>query len=186
MMIPLRPNRKPTSSPRIEVGKREKEIRKSKFEIRSSLSGLKLAVILVYGFGLLMPAALGAGPSSVMGQSEQVEGKTFRLDVRGTRGVVLFNHKTHEARLNPDANAPYKAKAGAACTGCHHTMNSRGVPQLWKCSACHRGEGDSGNPKNRDFDEVWSERAFHDSCIGCHRASAKGPTTCGECHKRGL
>jgi len=99
--------------------------------------------------------------------------------------VVLFNHKSHEARINPDANAPYKAKAGAACIGCHHTANSRGIPQLWKCSSCHRGEGAPTNPKNRDFDEVWSERAFHDSCIGCHRASLKGPTTCGECHKPG-
>ena len=146
---------------------------------------VKLAVLFAYGFGLLIPAVLGAGPSHSVDQSEEVPAKFFRLDVRGSKGVVLFNHKSHEARINPDANAPYKAKAGAACIGCHHTANSRGIPQLWKCSSCHRGEGDPTNPKNRDFDEVWSERAFHDSCIGCHRASLKGPTTCGECHKPG-
>ncbi|HEV8485735.1 MAG TPA: cytochrome c3 family protein [Blastocatellia bacterium] len=146
---------------------------------------LKLAVLVAYGFGLLMPAALGAGPSPVPDQSEELQARVFRLDIRGDRGVVLFNHKTHEARINSDPNASYKAKVGAACVGCHHTMNSRGIPQLWKCSACHRSEGDPRNPRNRDFDEVWSERAFHDSCIGCHRASTKGPTTCGECHKPG-
>jgi hypothetical protein len=146
---------------------------------------LKLAVLITYGFGLLMPALFGAGPSSAMGQSEEVPAKLFRLDVRGNAGIVLFNHKTHEARINPDPNAAHKAKAGAACAGCHHTMNGRGIPQLWKCSACHRSEGDTRNPRNRDFDEVWSERAFHDSCIGCHRASMKGPTTCGDCHKQG-
>ena len=147
---------------------------------------LKVAVLIGYGFGILIPAALGAGPSPVPDQSEEAAAKFIRLDVSGSRGVVLFNHKTHEARISPDPGAVYKAKAGAACAGCHHTMNSRGIPQLWKCSACHRGEGDPANPRNRDFDEVWSERAFHDSCIVCHRASTKGPTTCGECHKRGL
>ena len=175
----------PLNSTGIGVGKGDTEIRNSKFEIRNSLLRLKLAVLFAYGFGLLIPAVLGAGPSHSVDQSEEVPAKFFRLDVRGSKGVVLFNHKSHEARINPDANAPYKAKAGAACIGCHHTANSRGIPQLWKCSSCHRGEGAPTNPKNRDFDEVWSERAFHDSCIGCHRASLKGPTTCGECHKPG-
>ena len=183
-MILLRNNLEPPADSEI-IGVGE-EIRNSKFEIRNSLLRLKLAVLLAYGFGLLLiPAILGAGPLPAMGQSEEVPAKFFRLDLRGDRGVVLFNHKSHEARINPDVNAPYKAKAGAACAGCHHTMNSRGIPQLWKCGSCHRGEGDPRNPKNRDFDEVWSERAFHDSCIVCHRASSKGPTTCGECHKPG-
>jgi hypothetical protein len=148
-------------------------------------SGLKLAALIAYAFGLLVTAALGARPATTPVQGDQAQSKVVRLDVNGTRGVVLFNHKNHEARLNPDPNAVYKAKAGAACVGCHHSVDSRGIPQLWKCGACHRGEGDPRNPRNRDFDEAWSERAFHDTCIGCHRSSTKGPTTCGECHKRG-
>ena len=144
---------------------------------------LKLAVLIGYAFGLLMPAALGAGSAPAPHQSREAIGQFLLLDLKGTRGVVVFNHQGHQARINPDPNAAFKAKPGAACAGCHHTMDSRGIPQLWKCSACHRGEGDPRNPRNRDFDEAWSERAFHDSCIGCHRASTKGPTTCGECHK---
>ena len=144
---------------------------------------LKLGILIAYGLCVLMQGALGAGASPE--QTEPSQSKIIRLDQRGERGVVLFDHRRHEARISPDPNAAHGAKAGAACIGCHHTMNSRGIPQLWKCSACHRSEGDPKNPKNRDFDEVWSERAFHDSCIVCHRASAKGPTTCGGCHKPG-
>lgn len=114
---------------------------------------------------------------------EPVKAEVIRLNLRGTRGVVPFDHKTHETRINQDPDARYKARPGAACAGCHHTANPNGTPQLWKCTACHRGEGHSGNPKNGDFDEAWSKRAFHDACIACHRASARGPTTCGGCHK---
>jgi hypothetical protein len=146
---------------------------------------LKLAVLIAYGLGFLMPGASGAGPAASPEPAAQSQSKVIRLDQRGERGVVLFDHRTHEAKINPAPNSAHSAKAGAACVGCHHTMNSRGIPQLWKCAACHRSEGDPKNPKNRDYDEVWSERAFHDSCIGCHRASAKGPTTCGGCHKPG-
>jgi hypothetical protein len=76
---------------------------------------------------------------------------------------------------------------GAACVRCHHTVSARGIPELYKCNVCHhRKDGDPRNPKNRDFDEVMAERAFHDSCIGCHRAAEKGPTTCSGCHKVGV
>jgi hypothetical protein len=185
MMISMRPNLKHPANPeKAGVGNRDQELRISNFEFRNCNLSLKLVVFVAYSFGLLLAVASGAGPAFAPYQGDQVQSKVVTLDVGGTRGDVSFNHKTHEARLNPDPNAAYKAKAGAACSGCHHTMNSRGIPQLWKCSACHRGEGDPRNPRNRDFDEAWSERAFHDSCIGCHRASTKGPTTCGECHKR--
>jgi hypothetical protein len=142
---------------------------------------LKIVIILLYGTGMFATSAWVAAA-----RINQEQSKVIVLDRSGTRGVVPFDHKKHEARITPDANAAHKAAPGAACIGCHHTSNQRGIPQLWKCAACHRGEGDPANPKNRDFDEVWSERAFHDSCIGCHRASTKGPTTCGGCHKRQL
>lgn len=145
---------------------------------------LKSLVVMLYSLGLLMAVAISTGASATSGLTQQQAG-IITLDLKGERGVVQFNHKTHEAAINPDGTWPYPAKAGAACAGCHHTVSKRGIPQLWKCSACHRGEGDPRNPKNRDFDEVWSERAFHDTCIACHRASTKGPTTCGGCHKSG-
>lgn len=134
---------------------------------------LKATLTAIYTIALMAPALLFA----------QQDHKLIKLDLRGRRGVVYFNHRSHQSLINPDPNFPYKAKQGAACSGCHHTSDADGVPQLWRCGACHRGPGDPSNPKNRESDQVDAERAFHDTCIGCHRASKKGPITCGGCHK---
>ncbi|HEX8088337.1 MAG TPA: cytochrome c3 family protein [Blastocatellia bacterium] len=152
---------------------------------------LKLAVVITYMLGLVIPATLGAGLFAQAAERQQAEGgsahKIIRLDEKGRRGVVFFDHKGHESVVSPDPGWPHKAQKGAACAGCHHTVNARGVPQLYKCNVCHhRKEGDPRNPKNRDFDEVMAERAFHDSCIECHKVSEKGPVTCSGCHKSGV
>lgn len=141
---------------------------------------------------LLTPAALRVVAFALpVSQTTPPQDKVITLDTKGYRGIVYFSHKGHEALINPDPQFVYrvKAKPNAACAGCHHTESQRGIPQLWKCIACHKGEANEKNPKNRDFDEVYAERAYHDMCIGCHRAnytmnvSKKGPTTCGGCHK---
>jgi hypothetical protein len=151
---------------------------------------LKLAVLITYALGLAIPAALGAGLFARPSEQKTDSGvapKILRLDEKGRRGVVFFDHKGHESFISPDPNATHPAKKGAACSGCHHSISSRGVPQLYKCNVCHhRKDGDLRNPKNRDFDEVMAERAFHDSCIECHRAAEKGPQTCSGCHKLGV
>lgn len=151
---------------------------------------LKLAVLITYALGLVIPVALGAGLFARPGEQRTDSGfapKILRLDEKGRRGVVFFDHKGHESFISPDPNAPHPAKKGAACSGCHHGISARGIPQLYKCNVCHhRKDGDPRNPKNRDFDEVMAERAFHDSCIGCHKATEKGPTTCSGCHKPGV
>ena len=151
---------------------------------------LKLAILITYAIGVAMPAALGAGLFAGPGEEQTAGGvapKILRLDEKGRRGVVFFDHKGHEAFISPDPQAAHPAKKGAACSGCHHSVSARGVPQLYKCNVCHhRRDGDPRNPKNRDFDEVMAERAFHDNCIGCHRVTEKGPTTCSGCHKPGV
>ncbi|MEK6405490.1 MAG: cytochrome c3 family protein [Acidobacteriota bacterium] len=151
---------------------------------------LKLAVLITYALGVALPVAFGAGLFAKTAEQQTESGyapKVIRLDEKGRRGVVFFDHKGHESRLSPDSNAPHPAKKGAACSGCHHSISSRGIPQLYKCNVCHhRKDGDPRNPKNREFDEVMAERAFHDSCIECHRVAEKGPTTCSGCHKAGV
>ena len=172
---------------------------------------LKLAVITMYAFGLVVPAALMAGSFvSSGGDNEagnQIKDGVIMLNVKGARakGPVRFDHNKHDALINPDPNYPHPAKEGAACVGCHHTVDARGIVQLWKCTSCHKSEGNgegkfvntknpdcdqSGNPKNRDCDEVYFERAYHDKCIECHLASNKefnlatpAPVTCGGCHQ---
>jgi len=144
---------------------------------------LKLTLLILYVAASLAPARLLAGsPQASAGQNR---GGIIALDLRGARGNVPFNHGNHAGRINPDPNSPFKVlKAGAACSGCHHTVDPvTGSPQLWKCAGCHRTSGDPLNPKGKDGDEQWSETAFHNLCIKCHLASNKGPLKCGDCHQ---
>lgn len=135
---------------------------------------------------LFFPIVMLARPfawQSVDGQlPDQSKGEVLKLDVKGGRGIVYFNHQTHAA-VNPDPGSPHQADPKATCAGCHHTRNAVGIPQLWKCGACHRSPGYARNPQSRNYDEVYTERAFHLKCIGCHRASSKGPTVCSDCHQ---
>lgn len=165
----------------------------------------KLAVLSLYVIAMTPVVLTGSfaaenttsPPSITSGQSDcdrtkSDEGKAppLKLDLNGTRGVVSFSHKTHESYENPDTAFAHQAEKGAECISCHHARSeARGTPLLWKCSACHLGGGDPRNPRNRDLDEVTSERAFHELCIGCHRASnekglskCKAPVACSECH----
>jgi hypothetical protein len=146
---------------------------------------LKMAAGAIYAVVLATLAAPSAISTASARKGQVTASATIiTLDKFGARGWVSFNHDNHTTRQNPDPNAPFKTKQGASCSGCHHTLDSvSGAPQLWKCSACHRGSGDPKNPKGRDGDEQWSETAYHNLCIGCHVASIKGPTKCGDCHQ---
>ena len=154
---------------------------------------LKLGILALYPLIWLVPIASGWPHSNPyehpQDQQAQVQSKVIQLDQNGERGTVPFDHTRHEPLISPDPASIHKAKAGAACSGCHHTMSARGTPQLWKCASCHRNEGDQRNPHNKDGDELYGERAFHQNCIPCHRANngatglSKAPTTCGGCHK---
>lgn len=161
----------------------------------------KLAALTLYA--IAMPAALPARPFLTPAlevdqqsdcdriRSDDATARIIKLDLKGTRGIVLFRHRHHEAYLNPDSQFAHQAQRGAECVGCHHKRTgSSGVPILVKCAACHGGEGDPRNARNREGDEAWSKRAFHELCIGCHRASNekglvkcdKAPVACSECH----
>lgn len=144
----------------------------------------KVIVAAAYLALVLLPATLLARGGAAQDQSAQTGQRLIKLDEYGTRGVVTFDHDKHRNRINPDPNAVFKAKASAACDGCHHTYDKfTGVIQLWKCTSCHRGIGDPKNPVGADYDSEWSKTAYHNLCIGCHLASKKGPVKCGDCHK---
>jgi len=136
---------------------------------------LKVFAVKICLVALLFPAALLA---------RQKPDAKFTLNAKGRRGAVLFDHAAHE-RAAPDPASPHPADPKATCAGCHHTRTDFGVPQLWKCGACHFGAGNDKNPQSRNFDAVDAERAFHQKCIGCHQNAGKGPTVCGDCHQAG-
>ena len=157
---------------------------------------MRIKLLITTLFAIALPAAMLARTTSEQGdcdriRSDDATGPVIKLDLKGSRGVVFFRHRHHEAYLNPDNEFAHQARPGAECIGCHHKRSeSTGVPVLAKCGACHGGEGDPRNPRNSEGDEVWSKRAFHDLCIGCHRASnekklakcEKAPVACNECH----
>lgn len=114
------------------------------------------------------------------------------LDHDGQQGSVAFDHAAH-VKAPPDPLSPFPTPATAACAGCHHTSDAKGVIQLAKCEGCHGPEGDPRNPQSRAFNEENRKTAFHEMCIGCHanlakaaRSSSKartGPVDCADCHK---
>src|ERR1051325_3392221 len=111
----------------------------------------KLVAVALYGLMLLMPVGFSIRTSAsssepVNAPDEQVQAEAQRIPVRfdalGRRGLVLFDHKKHEAAFNPDPAFPHKAPAGVACTGCHHTVKDVTVrAQFQRCSDCHKDEG---------------------------------------------
>ena len=158
----------------------------------------KIAAMLFYLAGLILPAAI-FNRIEVKVAADQVAPQTQRiripLDTRGRRGLVLFDHRRHEAEINPDPNFPHKPIGGIACTGCHHSVKElTDVKQFQKCSDCHREEGHPDNPEDKAGYEMNSREALHRLCISCHvakkftvsneRVANSGFTKCSECHDR--
>ena len=157
---------------------------------------MRFKLLVITLFAIAMPAAMLARTPADQADCDRMKAddagaRVFKLDLNGTRGVVSFRHRHHEQYLHPDTKFAHQAQKGAECFGCHHRRTeSGGVPILVKCTACHGGEGDPRNVRNNEGDEEWSKRAFHDLCIGCHRATNekgltkcdKAPVACNECH----
>jgi len=67
------------------------------------------------------------------------------------------------------------------CSGCHHkTQPGAQVDKKWpKCDACH------GQPFNQsDLPRPGLQIAYHQQCMGCHKALGQKPTPleCDKCH----
>jgi len=158
---------------------------------------LKLVVVAFYGLLLFLPIGFSMRSLAFSGSDGQAQGKAqvtpIAFDAAGRRGLVLFNHKTHEALFNPDPRFPHKAPEGVACLACHHSVKDETVrSQFQKCTACHKDEGNPVNPDDREGYDLNSREAFHRLCISCHRASnLKASNTrfrnvtftkCSQCH----
>jgi hypothetical protein len=80
-------------------------------------------------------------------------------------GPVRFAHKRHAALIKD-------------CTKCHHFRpKDENALETTRCSACHQ------DPFNADHPErIGLKAAYHQQCMECHKAEAKGPTDCKGCH----
>ncbi|HEV8485737.1 MAG TPA: cytochrome c3 family protein [Blastocatellia bacterium] len=161
---------------------------------------VKLTIVVLYALAFAAAAASTApslaSPPRIESTQTQTQRVAIRFDSDGRRGLVLFDHKKHEALIDPDPSFPHKTPAGVACTGCHHSVKDITIAaQFQKCSACHKTEGNPDNPEDREGYDLNSREIFHRLCIGCHRASnVKASndrfsnvsfTKCSECHDRG-
>ncbi|RJP25253.1 MAG: hypothetical protein C4529_01305 [Deltaproteobacteria bacterium] len=81
-------------------------------------------------------------------------------DVQKSKPAVTFNHKAHGEKIGK-------------CAECHH-KDAAGKEQ--KCFSCHKAE--------KGKDAVALKDAMHTKCKGCHQKEKKGPTKCGDCHKK--
>ena len=155
-------------------------------------------VILTLGLALILPARLKAiaGSLANLKLNQSTQRITIKLDTTGSRGVALFDHREHEAEINPDPSFRHKARTGVACVGCHHTVeNVTNTNQFQKCSDCHKQEGDPANKVDSQGIELNSREIYHRLCISCHRAgnfkasneriSDSKFTKCSECHDKG-
>jgi len=66
----------------------------------------------------------------------------------------------------------FKAKNGTTIPFPHKAHQEA----LKDCKVCH----EKGAGKIEDFGKDWA----HKNCKGCHVEKGKGPTKCGECHKK--
>ena len=92
------------------------------------------------------------------------------------RAPVTFNHEKHVTALEAEG-----------CGACHHSRDPNTGQRIYLpdeeegCAQCHAATFQDNTPALRE--------AYHGSCTACHRQMskitqpAKGPTTCGECHK---
>ena len=165
---------------------------------------LKLAILIAYLLVTVAPVAfvaqtMPAQDDAMKPACDKVSkcgdaaNHVITLDLKGVQGKVCFPHKTHEAYINPDSEFVHTTEKGAECIGCHHRRNEvSDAPTLWKCDSCHRSESTVSNPRNREGDEMYNKRVFHELCIGCHQAvnakadsKCKTPVACSDCHEPG-
>jgi major membrane immunogen (membrane-anchored lipoprotein) len=141
-----------------------------------------LMVMLAIGCSLILAAGSYAGTK--MPTEIKLEKEGFKTK----KSVVTFNHQKHVA--------DYKI----ACGDCHH--DDKGQPrtdlkegdEVKSCFDCHTKPGELKGKKAKGLTKAeklaYIGNAFHENCIGCHRAYDKknktkaAPTKCTECHPR--
>lgn len=164
---------------------------------------LKLVILALYTVALVLVTLLpGRSFASLPVASEDtLESVTQRanvaipLDINGRRGLVLFDHKKHEAVINPDPTFKHKGRPNVACISCHHTVTEVTLRQQFQnCSDCHKDEANPVNPDDADGIDLNAREIYHRLCISCHRASNFQAsnyriqnskfTRCSDCHDR--
>ena len=84
-------------------------------------------------------------------------------------GPVRFMHTKHAAAIQD-------------CAVCHHARPAdKAAKETVRCSACHQESFRTDHPERLGL-----KAAYHQQCIECHRAEAKGPVDCAGCHPKNV
>ncbi len=106
---------------------------------------------------------------------------------------ISFDHARH-IRVTKECSDCHHHTTGTLvedpnCIRCHRNS---GPSQTVSCRGCHTPDPFSAKslrdkdhaPKTYHLDKPGLKGAMHQSCVGCHTKSKKGPTTCTGCHPR--
>ena len=156
---------------------------------------LKIVIVALYGLTLLSAAFLPSRSLARRPVPASQNQQAIALDTQGRRGLVMFDHKKHEAVLHPDPTFKHQARAGLACVGCHHTVTAvTQVNQFQSCAVCHKDEANPSNPDDGEGIDLNAREIYHRLCISCHRATTFQAsnyriqnsrfTRCSDCHDR--
>ncbi|MBI3652938.1 MAG: cytochrome c3 family protein [Acidobacteria bacterium] len=157
---------------------------------------LKFIIVALYLVAFVVVVQSSARSNAALDATQQSKPVPIQLDAQGQRGLVVFDHKKHEALLNPDATFKHKARPNLACIGCHHTVKEvTDLKQFQNCTDCHKDIANDKNPDDADSIDLNRREIYHRLCISCHRATDFRAsnyriqnskfTKCSECHDRG-
>lgn len=93
-------------------------------------------------------------------------------DCKAKQAAVVFPHKKH-------------IDSKIACDKCHHTqkgLTATSNDEVPTCNSCHVKPEKAGTPMCSEMS--MKKNPFHIACVSCHKAQAKGPTGCKDCHKK--
>jgi len=69
-----------------------------------------------------------------------------------------------------------------SCRSCHHNARP-GQTDPAACTECHKSYNEK-QPEDSENKASSAMQAYHNKCIGCHKAVKKGPMHCAECHTK--
>lgn len=110
------------------------------------------------------------------------------LVIKAPEGMKVKEKDGKPGKLQKEVPFAHSKHASVECAECHHTMEADGGA-IKSCTdaGCHDSLEFRDKANAKDIKLV--ENAFHDQCIGCHKALKKeqkptGPTACGKCHTK--
>lgn len=133
---------------------------KGEIEMKKTLSALGLLIVL-------SAVTLAVGAAVKVPDQVTIDG------AQAKRAAVAFPHAEHTKNV-------------ADCTTCHHTnkgLTASSGQEVATCASCHLDPKEAATPSIREMS--LSKNPYHSLCIDCHKAEAKGPTKCDDCHPKG-